>query len=216
MKFEIKRLTSQNSGSEIAVNVACFDDFEDVKDEKLIISTADYLELKLKKGEISEEIFEEINDRANFRRGLKKAESLLSYSQKSPEALYIKLVKSGFDKDIAARVISFITENSYINEKRDAVRIAEMCLKKFWGKKKILFQIREKGYGDIAIQSVKEFLNDIDFVERCLEYMIKKYEGVPKDPDKRNKMFLALMRYGYSQENIIDACARFHERNMTS
>ncbi len=179
----------------------------DEKKEKRVLVIPDrvYLELKLKKGEIGTALFDRLEDEARacaaYRRGL----SILAYGANSERRLAQKLTQKGFDPDSAKTAAAALKSEGCINEKRDAVREAEACLKKLWGPRRILSKLCEKGYCNEALTAARTMLEDIDFPDLCAELIKKKFRSLPTDPKEREKITATLVRYGYSLSDIREA-----------
>ncbi len=186
----------------LTVEISC-----DGRREKRVLVIPDkvYIELKLKKGEISTAVFDLIESEskvcAAYRRGL----SILGYGANSERALSRKLAQKGFDKDSAKAAAAALRSQGCINEERDARREAETCLKKCWGERRIISKLHEKGYSDEAISSALCVFDDVDFPELCARLIKKRYFPFPVEKKAREKAIAALMRYGYSLSEIRQA-----------
>jgi SOS response regulatory protein OraA/RecX len=91
----------------------------------------------------------------------------------------------------------------YIDEKKQMGILLETCLKKKYGKIKIVDEFIVKGFmREDAIEFLKVALKDVDFGENCAFIISQKYNPLPKEKDEVGKMMASLMRYGYSINDI--------------
>lgn len=151
----------------------------------------------------------EIEELASLAYAVRKAYRSVSFSPCSERMLARKLCEKGVNRQIAAEAARFVKAKGYIDEEKCALREAELCLKKYWGKSRIMLKLRERGYCDEAVDTVAEYLDGIDFSERCLLYLEKKYKDPPADGEDLKKVFAALARYGYSMGEIKTAMRKF-------
>ena len=183
--------------------------------ECFLLSASVFADLHLTVGECDRDTFDTVSEAAELYRATKKGLSLLGYGTASQKALYRKLVMKGFSKDIAQKAASELSENGFINENSDAVREAERCVVKLWGKKRIVAHLRSKGYSDESIREAIYSLEDngIDFAELCAERLEKTTDSLPCDPKEMQKLVASLMRYGFSGGEIKEAIKSFQVNN---
>ncbi len=172
-----------------------------------------YASLKIKKGEISRERFDEIAHAANICSAYKKGLFLLGYGACSEKSLIYKLRTKGFDNAISCEAVAMLSAEGYINEDDDAVREAERCITKFWGRKRILSHLYSKGYSAASIRYAQEYLDNVDFINNCALLINKSYrkqfELAKKDPNTKAKLVNALVRMGYTFSEIKEASATY-------
>ena len=131
-------------------------------------------------------------------RAIKKALSLLSYSDKNKRELYIRLVRDGHSREHARTAVEYCLERGYINEDdqlgRLVLREANVNLR---GPRYICEKLVAKGYSrdgiDAAIDSLVES-GEIDFVINFDTLCDKK--GV-SDPAERRAL---AYKYGFRAE----------------
>lgn len=218
MKLEIviNAITAVNGGAEICVTAEIRDGDNgnnNTQKEKLSLLPRQYSELKIKKGEISRERFDEIAYAARICSAYKKGLFLLGYGACSEKSLINKLKNKGFDHEISSEAVAMLSDEGYLNETDDSVREAEKCLSKLWGRKRIISHLYSKGYSDAAIHIALEYLEDIDFTENCKRLISRTYKRqfaeCGTDRAKRAKLIAALERMGYSFFEIKEASATF-------
>lgn len=171
----------------------------------LVISQQKCLELELKKGEISPETFDLIEEEAKkcgaYRRGL----GILGYGANSQKNLTVKLRQRGFDRESAEYAAEKLKKDGFIDERSDACRIAEACLYKLWGERRIVAYLAQKGYSGEAVDAAKEMMTAVDFSVNCAKLIKKKGIILPKDKKEASKCIASLQRYGYSLSQIYEA-----------
>lgn len=137
--------------------------------------------------------------------------SSFAFSQSSLKAIYRKLVAKGFSKEIAQDAIELVRDREFVDEDEIAVRRAEIMIAKLWGKTRIISKLREEGFPDYSIEEAFEYLSGVDFVSNCILVIEKKYGEIPEERIKREKMYAALSRMGYSSSEIKAAVMRILE-----
>lgn len=181
-----------------------FEISEGERTQKRVLSLPEerYFELKLKRGEVSAETFELLEGESRECRAYRRGVGILAYGANSKKTLERKLRMKGFDGESAHSAVERLGEQGYIDEESDAAGVAEVCVKKLWGRRRIIAHLREKGYGGTAIESANECLDGVDFVKNCRRLIEKKYGSFPKDKKEAEKAVAALVRYGYSPSEI--------------
>ena len=89
--------------------------------------------------------------------------------------------------------------------------IERVFLSKKWGRNRILAKLREEGFSDGCLDSIKDYLSEIDFEELCAEYIQKKYGVIHDERRELEKMYAALSRYGYSGSEISSAIKKIDQ-----
>ena len=127
-----------------------------------------------------------------------------AYAPGSLRALWLKLVqKKGFSRDAADRAIELVRERGFVDEEQIALRRAELCVGKKWGRTRIMMQLRRDGFEDGALSAVRDYLDqDVDFVSNCAALILKKYGGIPDDRRAREKIYASMSGMGYMGEQI--------------
>ena len=168
----------------------------------LKISSKAYSDFGLKKGEIDNETFDKLLDAAEFEKGLSKALDILSYGANSTKQLCEKLKRSGLPNSSISQIIRYLLSSGLLNLTEDAIRHCEIMLKKRYGKKRILYALRQKGYADEVLELAEEFLSDVDFVALCAEVIEIKFKELPKDEAEMKKAIAKLSNLGYNISEI--------------
>lgn len=110
-----------------------------------------------------------------------------------------KLIARGVSRETAEDATQALEKQGYLQETQSALSAARADLRKLWGDRRILSDLHAKGYGDAAVDAVKEFLSEEDAAARCRRliekrHLLAQYEG--------DKLIAALLRYGYTRTDI--------------
>lgn len=134
---------------------------------------------------------------------IKKGIDLLGYAKNTAKALQNKLKMKGYPADIAEEAVDFLVEKGYIRESDDAQFFAEnLATRKYYGPNRIRKEMFAKGFSADVIRETLDLL-DVDFAEICAA-RIEKMGGLSlfETPERKNKTVAALLRYGFSYEDI--------------
>lgn len=211
MKINVTSLKAIDSGNLISVKIE-LSDGENVDSRELLILASQYSDLRIAKGAIDTERFDEIAHASKICSAYRKGLFLLGYGACSQKKLIYKLKMKGFDQESSQKAARMLSEAGYINEDLDAVREIEKCLAKLWGKKRIISHLYSKGFTDEAVSCALRSLENIDFADNC-EKLIrrdhkKQFELAKKDKSAYNKLCASLLRMGYSFSEIKEASIR--------
>ncbi len=131
-------------------------------------------------------------------RAIKKALSLLSYSDKNKRELYARLVRDGHSRKYAKSAVEYCLSHGYIKEdeqlRRLVLREANVNLR---GPRYIREKLAAKGYSRDGIDAVTDGLlesGEIDFAANFIKLCEKK--GAV-DPDERRAL---AYKYGFRAE----------------
>lgn len=206
MLIRIRSLRVQHEGAEVSVGIVitCGEHREQ---KNLPITTEQYCELKLSVGEISEELYDRLEEASVLCSALRSGEHLLSYGANSAQMLTRKLMQRGFSKEVASLAVERLCTVGLINERQDLRREVEKCLRKLWGAKRISAHLWSRGFDQEVIRELPALLEEVDFPANCATYIRKHYGEVPDAPNEKKKMVAALCRYGYTLQEIRLACA---------
>lgn len=159
-------------------------------------------EFHLKEGmEIPSNAFEEIVFANDFRRAKERALYLLDYRDYSYTELFEKLEKN-YSEDVCYKVLERMVELGTIDDRRYAERLARHYteVKKF-GYYRIASEMRNKGIPKDIIEEALSVYEDTVY-ERLFELINKKYYRYLDDEKGVKKVKNALVRYGYSYDDI--------------
>lgn len=204
MKIEVTSVCSRDGGAAVCVSVRLSEGANSERRE-LILLASQYSELRVVRGEIDADDFDRLQSAAELCSAVRRGMSLLGYGACSKKALTLKLRNKGVDPETARSAADTLEQIGYIDEAADAQRIAERCIKKYWGRSRISAELFSKGYSDEAVRTALDSLDEVDFAELCADYIEDKYRVPPNDPEQRRKLFGALARRGFSSSDIKDA-----------
>ena len=156
--------------------------------------------------ELSREKYEEITLLAGRHAAVKRGLSILSFGDNTKKGLASKLRTKGFSRESAEYAAEYLAEAGYINEAESAVLLArDMAEKKLYGARRIAAALAQKGFSREAIAAAAEDV-DVDFAAVCYK-RIAKMGGreLFASPETKKKAVAALLRYGFSYEDIKEA-----------
>jgi len=204
----LTELKAINGGDEVCVT-AELKHGENKEIKKLFLLAGQYTSLRIRKGEISEERFDEIARAADVASAYKKGLFLLGYGACSEKKLKFKLRTKGFGEDVSSKAVEMLVRAGCIDEKSDAEREVEKCLAKLWGKKRIVAHLYTKGFAANAVNEACLRLDDVDFTENCRKLILKEHKeqliAAKEDIAIMAKLCAALQRMGYSFSEIREA-----------
>ncbi len=210
LHITIRSLRAQHDGSEILVGVV-LENGEHREQKNLPLTMEQYCELKPARGEISEEMYDKLEEAASLCRAMRCGENLLSYGANSTKMLAQKIARHGFRRDIAVCAAQKLRDDGLIHEERDLEREVEKCLHKLWGAKRIQTHIWNRGFDTEVMAILPQLLEEVDFTANCVALIQKHYGGVPTDAAEQRRMIAGLGRYGYSFSEIREAVRQLSE-----
>ena len=178
-----------------------------VQRESFLLSASAFADLHLAVGECGRETFDAVSSEAERYGAVKAGLSVLSYGAHSKRSLCRKLTQKGFSAAVASEAAGRLAELGYIDEDADALREAQRCVAKLWGRKRICAHLYEKGYSEESVRKALYSLEDdgVDFAEVCADRLRQSSRALPKDPKELQKLVASLMRYGFSGSEIKEA-----------
>lgn len=161
------------------------------------------LPFKLAKGKVlTAEEMTQLREAARASTAYQRGVNILGYGANSADTLQKKLKQKGYEADVAARVVETLSLRGYLCEERDACRLARQIMRRGRGLRRILQELRARGYGDEVLASVREDLREENFEELCCCVARKKYHILPSDRQERQKLMDYLRRCGFSAPDI--------------
>lgn len=157
---------------------------------------------------IPQSALEEIIFQNDFRKAKERALYLLDYRDHSYKELYDKL-RRNYSPDICEAVMEKMIEIGVIDDRKYAERYARYLFEvKRAGKYKARAEMLKKG---IDKEIVDEFLEEYeeDTQERLKELVEKKYARYLTDEKGVQKVFNALVRYGYNYSDVREVIKEF-------
>ena len=209
-KLFIRSIRALGNGErmEVTVSMECGDNRED---RRFPLTAGQYYELNLKKGEISEDVFDAIERASRLAGAIRCGENVLSYGANSALNLTRKIMRHGYTQAEASDAVSYLQSLGLIDEWSDLSREVEKCLRKHWGADRIHSHLWSRGYSRETMERLPELLDEVDFPDHCAALLRKQYGGLPTDREERNRVTAALYRYGYRLDEIKEAFKRLQQ-----
>ena len=111
-------------------------------------------------------------------------------------------MRHGYSKEEAAAAAERLRDAGLINEDAQLEHEVEKCLRKLWGARRIQNHLWAKGFAKETLASLSALLAPVDFAENCAALIRKRCGSLPGEQEERKKLFAALVRYGYSPDEI--------------
>jgi len=168
------------------------------------VTTEEVFVFKLTVGkEISEIELEKMIKEKDYSKAKDVALKFLSYRARSEKELRDKLISKEFDPVTIDRVIEFLKRYDYVNDEKFAKSyVRERIRLKFEGRKKLIYDLKQKG---IKQEIIDHVLNNTDINE--IDHALKLLEK--KVPDKtelglkeKQRIYQFLLRKGFSYDII--------------
>ena len=136
---------------------------------------------------------------------------LLGAGAVSQVRLIQKMQQRGVEKEIATAAAAELFAYGYADETAGALREAEKGIGKLWGNRRILLDVRAKGYGEVALLAVKNFLLAQNAVKRCEKLIARRRMTLPLTEADASRFVSSLVRYGYTVHEIKQAISQKNE-----
>lgn len=174
-----------------------------VRDEALTVFTA-RLCATPRLGTLTEEQYAFFLREAELTKAMDAGLRFLAAGAASRLQLVRKMRQRGIKKDIAEAAVEALFARGCFFEQEGALSEARKGLKKLWGDRRILADVRAKGYGAEAIAAVEALLKMENAPSRCAN-LIKKRRMVPCEDRAVARFVASLVRYGYTVGEIKQA-----------
>ena len=102
---------------------------------------------------------------------------VLSRKSITSKALLEYLMQKGYSSFVSNEVINELTDLGYIDDYAYANMYFEYCMEKVWGKKKIEYEMKNKGIPNDVIQNTLLYYNDDMQLEKMKDIILSKYSG---------------------------------------
>lgn len=167
-----------------------------------------WFELGVQDGsELSDDEWQVLTDRINYRKALNKAADLLSRRSHSAYELKTKLLRT-CDEEAAQRAVDRFVELGYLDDEAFAKELAaHLFNNKHYSPNNVKNELYKRGIQkDIINKILDETENDP--VDSVIQIILKKYRIKLHEENGRQKTVAALMRKGFSYSDIKDALYR--------
>ncbi len=156
--------------------------------------------------ELSQKELENLAMDSQFTKARDAALGILSRKSISSGALADTLSQKGCDKAVVTEVITELESLGYIDDEAYGAMYLEYCLEKLWGKKKIRFEMKQKGLSDEIIENVLASYDDDALTELMAEYIRQRYAPLD-DPRQRQRAVRHFAARGFEFSHINTAIA---------
>jgi len=136
---------------------------------------------------------------------LDKIKYYCSYQERCHSEVKDKLYSYGLRKKEAEEIIAEMIENNYLNEERFAVQFAGGKFRmKQWGRKKIQYELQQKGVNDIIIKIALKEIDEEEYLETLQKLAQTKWNelNVENNLLRQSKTNAWLLQKGYEQRLI--------------
>lgn len=153
---------------------------------------------------------EKIAAASSLARAKSRAMWYLSRGDCSERAMKQKLLRAGFAEEVCEQVVDTLVRLGLINDEAYAERLAHNLAQRNYSSRQILAKLYEKQIpAEIARQMVID--TPVDAVGAIKTLVVKKYAQKLNDKAKRQSVFAALARKGFSIEDIKTALREYED-----
>ena len=146
---------------------------------------------------------------------LQKLKHYCTYQERSHYEVKQKLYELGVRTNDHDEIIASLIDEDYLNEERFAIQFAGGKFRmKQWGKKKILYALREKKVSDYSIKKALAEINEDDYLVVLKKLAEEKYNLLKDEQpmDRKKKTIDYLIQKGYEYENVNNALSSLAEK----
>ncbi len=161
---------------------------------------------------LNESELQELLAESDYLRAKSRAAWYLDRSDYTEKGLYEKLVKAGFKKESAAKVVARYIEVGLIDDRRYAENLADRLNNGNYSKREVLQKLLLKG---VPYDLAKEILEDetLDEQTKIKNLLYKKYSTKLEKDGGAEKVFAALVRKGFSYSSVREAMKSYIEES---
>ncbi len=200
--YGIRLLSAKPSGDERVILAISVSNPSGSEETEMVLLTEHFREMGLSVGALDAEIMPELEYWSEVARAYFSACSSFAYTPSSLSTLRKKLIQKGFSKDVASDAIASVKSRGFVDEGQIALRRAQLCVDKKWGRSRVLMKLREEGFDEDSLGEARKFLATVNFAENCAALIKRKFGNIPDDRHERELMCASLSRMGYSAADI--------------
>ena len=200
--YGIRLLSAKPSGDERVILTISVSNPSGSEETEIVLLIEHFREMGLSVGMLDMEIMPELEYWSEVARAYFSACSSFAYTPSSLSTLRKKLIQKGFSKDIASDAIESVKSRGFVDEGQIALRRAQLCVDKRWGRSRVLMKLREEGFDEDSLGEARRFLATVNFAENCAALIKRKFGSIPEDRHERELMCASLSRMGYSAVEI--------------
>lgn len=146
---------------------------------------------------------------------LQKLRQYCAYQERSHSEVISKLWDLGVRKAEHDEIVAALIEDDYLNEERFAIQYAGGKFRmKDWGRKKILYALKEKGVSTYCINKAMKAIPDEDYIKTLQQLTEKKYASLKGEQYliRKKKTMDYLLQKGFEPDLITKAVNRLTEK----
>lgn len=146
-----------------------------------------------------------IKKKLNKDQALQKLRHYCRYQERCQSEVKNKLFELGVNKNEHEEMITGLIKEDYLNEARFAAAFVTGRFKmKHWGRKKILYELKEKRVKDEVIQKGLEQINEGDYLHLLQKLVKEKYASLGHEHYliRKKKTTQYLIQKGYEAELV--------------
>ncbi len=134
-----------------------------------------------------------------FNRSLKYALNILNRKDYTEFEMTAKLRKRNINEDVIRNVIQYLKDKTLLSDERFVENFIYFKLNSGYGKKKIGYDLKNKGIKENLIYGKLEDADEFQSAKRIFE---KRLQLLKNRENKREKLYSFLTRRGYCYETI--------------
>ena len=136
---------------------------------------------------------------------LQKLKHYCTYQERSHYEVIQKLWELAVKKSDHDEIIASLIDDDYLNEERFAIQYAGGKFRmKEWGKKKILYGLREKKVSDYSIKKALAAIDEEDYMKVLSKLAEEKFSSLKTEQhmERKKKTIDYLIQKGYEYELV--------------
>lgn len=149
--------------------------------------------------EINQEIYNELLEENVLYRAKQKALNLLKYMGRTEKELRQKLKLDGYKEEIVNKVIDYVYEYNYLDDKQYAEQFV-LWKKNKKSKRQIKMELENKGISNEIIEHVMQENNDSDALKLLISKKMKNKDSMSEE--EKRKLASYLYRKGFEANQI--------------
>lgn len=174
------------------------------------LDEVDAYRLRIKVGStLTDEDVQRCNLESNLSKAISKAADILSRKPATAYEITSKLRSKGYDDSVISVAVAELQELGYINDYDYAKIYLDYAGEKFYGTKKIRYELEKKGIDPYIIEDVLDERENTDSIA-LKEHIYAKYGSVDmSDMKMRNKVMRYLISRGFDFSQANDAVKEY-------
>jgi len=139
-----------------------------------------------------------------FRKALNYSFLLLKYRLRTTKEIKERLKKKRFEDSVIEKVIEYLQEHNYINDREFAYTFIKEKLERGFGIKKVISDLKRLGIhhslAEEVLEEAKKEFNQQKILRRLIAKLYRRYKDKKK---KREKIIRYLLQRGFSYDEIL-------------